>query len=129
METEKRIGDFRVNRKVAWGIFFHNPCTTRPSIRKAAFCGILANFVHSIGVECRSPPPEPFHAVQEPGQRHWVLKSEPVVCDGLGPHLTLLLVQAAMALDHYLLDRAWEARLAGSDSSEILHGHPSKQAL
>jgi hypothetical protein len=29
METEKRIGDFRVNRKVSWGITFpqsiHNP--------------------------------------------------------------------------------------------------------
>jgi len=35
METEKRIGDFRVNRKVAWGISFPQRLHTRFSIRKA----------------------------------------------------------------------------------------------
>jgi hypothetical protein len=35
METEKRIGDFRVNRKVSWGITFPQKLHTGSSIQKA----------------------------------------------------------------------------------------------
>jgi hypothetical protein len=106
METEKRIGDFRVNRKVAWSIFFHNPCTPPISIRKAVFRGILADFVHSIGVDFRSPPPELAHTVLKPGHRHRVLEPKPPVRLRLGPVPALPLVEPAMAFDDNLLDLA-----------------------
>ena len=34
METEKRIGDFRVNRKVAWGIVLHKRSTAAFQIER-----------------------------------------------------------------------------------------------
>jgi len=129
METEKRIGDFRVNRKVAWSILFHNPCTAPPSIRKAVFHGILADFVHSIGVDLRSPPPELFQAVPEPGHRHRVLESKPSVRDGLGPAPALPLIEVAVARDDYLFDLANQAGLPLADRGEVLPGHPLEHAI
>src|SRR5258708_6235224 len=99
METEKRIGNFRVNRKVAWSNFFHNPCTPPPSIRKAVFHGILADFVHSFRVDFRSPPPELFQAVLKSGHRHRVLEAKPPVSLGPGPVPALPLVEPAVAFD------------------------------
>jgi hypothetical protein len=37
METEKRIGDFRVNRKVAWGMCFPQALHTRIFNSKSPF--------------------------------------------------------------------------------------------
>jgi hypothetical protein len=129
METEKRIGDFRVNRKVAWSIFFHNPCTPPPSIRKAVFHGILADFVHSIGVDIRSPPPELAHAVLEPCHRHRILEAKPPVRHSLGPVPALRLVQPAVAFNDYLFDLAKKAGLPLADRGEVLLGHPLEQAI
>jgi hypothetical protein len=129
METEKRIGDFRVNRKVAWSTFFHNRCTPPPSIRKAVFYGILADFVHSIGVDVRTPPPELFQAVLKPGHRHRVLETKPPVCHRLGPVPALHLVEPAVAFDDYLFDLANQAGLPLADRGKVLLGHPLEQAI
>src|ERR1700704_658219 len=105
METEKRIGDFRVNRKVAWSTFSTTPAHPA-SIRKAAFCGILADFVHSIGVDLRSPPPQPFQAVLKSGHRHRILESQPPVRDRFGPLAPLACIELPVTFDDDLLDLA-----------------------
>jgi hypothetical protein len=51
METEKRIGDFRVNRKVSWGITFPQNLHTASLIQISPFWGPGAGFVHSLCVE------------------------------------------------------------------------------
>src|SRR5487761_27003 len=108
METEKRIGDFRVNRKVAWSIFSTTPAHP-PSIRKAVFCGILADFIHSIGVDLRSPHSEFFQAVPKPRHGHRILKAKPPVRHRLRPRAPLAFVEPAMGFDHDLLRLAQKA--------------------
>src|ERR1700692_2794226 len=113
METEKRIGDFRVNRKVAWSIFSTTPAHP-PSIRKAVFSGILADFVHSTGVDLRSPLSELFQAILKPRHRARILKSEPPVRPRLRPREALALVEPAMAFDHDLFHLAQKAGFPGA---------------
>jgi hypothetical protein len=128
METEKRIGDFRVNRKVAWSIFSTTPAHPA-SIQKAAFSGILADFVHSIGVDLRSPPPQPFQAVLKSGHRHRILESQPPVYDRLGPLAALGLIEPPVASDDDLLDLAQKAGLPGADGGEVLLRKPLEQPV
>src|SRR5487761_851829 len=108
METEKRIGDFRGNRKVAWSIFSTTPAHPH-SIRKAEFYGILADFVHSIGVDPRSAPAKLPQAVLKPGHRHRILEAQPPVRDWLGPVAALAVIKTVVAFDHDLFDLAQNA--------------------
>src|SRR5882762_2769859 len=126
METEKRIGNFRVNRKVAWSIF--STTAAQPaSIRKAAFCSILADFVHSVRFNVCAPPPELFQAVPKPSHWQRILKAKPAVRDRLRPGPTLGLVEQAVAFDDHILDLAEKARLSGVDVREVLLHHPIEQ--
>jgi hypothetical protein len=129
METEKRIGDFRVNRKVAWGIFFHSPCTPPPSIRKAVFFGLPTDFLHSVRVESPTFPHKLPDALLEACNWLWILETQPSVCNRLGPGPAFLFIKQSVAFDHYLLGLAQQARLAGAHPREILPSHPLEQAL
>src|SRR5437868_11186206 len=104
METEKRIGDFRVNRKVAWGITFPQRLHTRASIRKAPLDGFRAGLVHSGGVERSALPSEPFHTLRQALHGHRIFVAEPVVGDRTRPPLSLRLVVPAVAVQHDPLD-------------------------
>src|SRR5207249_10159473 len=77
METEKRIGDFRVNRKVSWGITFPQNLHTGGSVRKPPFAGLCASFVHSPGVEICTLCPQPPDAVRQPRYRLGILVAKP----------------------------------------------------
>src|SRR5712691_10343692 len=79
METEKRIGDFRVNRKVSWGITFPQNLHTRGLIQKPSFRGLCTGFVHSVGVETRTLLPQPPDPFRQPRHRSGILVAEPVV--------------------------------------------------
>jgi len=83
METEKRIGDFRVNRKVSWGISFPQKVHTGLSVQKPQRASLCAGFVHSLGVEARVHPRQPFRSVDQARHRVGILVAEPAV--GVGP--------------------------------------------
>src|SRR5881296_48511 len=79
METEKRIGEFRVNRKVSWGITYPQKLQTTGLDRKPPFGGLCAGFVHSPGVEICTPYPQPPEAVRQPCHRLGILVAKPPV--------------------------------------------------
>src|ERR1700751_4541679 len=79
METEKRIGDFRVNRKVSWGITFPQNLHTGLLIRIAQFCRLCAGFVHSLRFKSRPLPPQPPDAVRKTRDRVRVLVAKPAI--------------------------------------------------
>jgi hypothetical protein len=79
METEKRIGDFRVNRKVSWGISFPQKVHTALSVQKPQRTSLCAGFVHSLGVETRAHPGEPSHTLDQARDRVWILVPQPAI--------------------------------------------------
>src|SRR5206468_9912396 len=85
METEKRIGDFRVNRKVSWGITFPQNLHTAGSVRKPPFAGLCASFVHSPAVEICTLCPHPPDAVRQPRHRPGILVANPPIAFGPPP--------------------------------------------
>src|SRR5438046_5400059 len=115
METEKRIGDFRVNRKVSWGITFPQRLHTRASIRKAPPGGLRAGFVHSGGVERSALAREPLNPLRQALYGHRILVVEPAVGDRARPSFPLAFIVTAVAVEHYSLDLLEEARIPGGD--------------
>ena len=102
METEKRIGDFRVNRKVSWGITFPQNLHTGLLIRIAQFCRLCAGFVHSLGVEFCPLSSQPPDAFRESCDRVGILVAKPAI--GVGPRRAR--VRREVRLDGYLFDIA-----------------------
>src|SRR5712692_8714288 len=99
METEKRIGDFRVNRKVTWGITFPQNLHTGCLIQISPFWGSGAGFVHSFGVECRTPFPQPPDPLGQSLHGRRVLVAKPAVGGGWRPGLALRLVEPAVTVE------------------------------
>src|SRR5207245_7942353 len=87
METEKRIGDFRVNRKVSWGITFPQNLHTAYLIQNAPLARLCAGFVHSPGVEVRTLFPQPPDTLGQAGDRGRILVAQPPVSSRPGPRL------------------------------------------
>ena len=99
METEKRIGHFRVNRKVSWGITFPQNLHTVRLIQIRPFWGLGAGFVHSLGIECRTPFPKLPDPLRKPRHRRRVLVAKPAVGGGRGPGFAPGFVQPAVSVD------------------------------
>ena len=91
--------------------------------------GILADFVHSIRVDTRSPTPQLFQAVLKPGHRHRILEPKPPVCHRLGPLAALGFIEPAVAFDDDLLDLAKEAGFPRADRGEVLPRDPFEQEI
>src|SRR5450756_1270017 len=127
METEKRIGHFRVNRKVAWVMCFPQPLHSPTSDQKALLRGFRAGFLHSIGVEVNTPPAQPLDAVRKAGDGRRVLVAKPAVGDRARPSQALGFVEGVVAFDDDLLDLAQQAGL--DEIVEVLAGHPGQEAL
>src|SRR6266581_7762708 len=127
METEKRIGDFRVYRKVSWGITFPQRLHTRASIRKAPPNGFRAGFVHSVGVERSTLPSERFHTLGQALHGHRILVVEPPVRDGTRPSFSLPFEVPAVAVEDDRLDLLEQARIAAGDLRERPRGHPGQE--
>src|SRR5450759_901029 len=127
MESEKRIGHIRVNRKVAWVMCFPQPLHSPTSDQKALLRGFRAGFLHSIGVEVNTPPPKPLDAVRKAGDGRRVLVAKPAVRDRPRPRQALGFVEGAVAFDDDLLDLAQQAGL--DEILEVLAGHPGQEAL
>src|SRR6266568_1442945 len=128
METEKRIGDFRVNRKVAWGISFPQRLHTRFSIRKAPGDPFGASFLHSDVVEGGTLQLELFHTLQQACQGHGILIAEPPIRYRWRPLFALLPVEPAVGFDDDRLDLTQKARVTPCDFGEVLASHPGQQA-
>src|SRR5579859_266253 len=129
METEKRIGDFRVNRKVAWGISFPQRLHTRFSVRKASGDPFGASFLHSVTIEGSALQLELFHTLQEALHRHGILVSKPAICDRPRPCSARLLVEPLVGFDHDRLDLAEKARFTRGEVGEVLLRHPGQEPL
>src|SRR6266550_9101736 len=99
METEKRIGHFRVNRKVSWGITFPQNLHTVRLIQIRPFWGLGAGFVHSLGIEYRTPFPELPDPFRKPLHRRRVLVAKPAVGGGRGPRFAPAFVLPAVSVD------------------------------
>src|SRR6266702_936400 len=127
METEKRIGDFRVYRKVSWGFTFPQRLHTRASIRKAPPDGFRASFVHSGGVERSTLPSERFHTLGQALQGHRILVVEPAVGDGTRPSFSLPFEVPAVAVEDDSLDRLEQAGIPAGDLRERPRGHPGQE--
>ena len=127
METEKRIGNFRVNRKVAWVMCFPQPLHSLFSIQKALLRRLYASFLHSVGVEFRTPPPEPPGAFRQALHGRRIFVPQPPVGSGPRPLAALLLVQPPVAFDDDLLDLAKQP--AVDQKFKVLAVHPGQQAL
>ena|SRR5215469_13764568 len=79
METEKRIGDFRVNRKVSWGITFPQQLHNWGLVQNPKLRSLCPGFVHSFSIELRPRFAQPPDPIQEALDRLRVLVMEPVV--------------------------------------------------
>src|SRR5215467_7281430 len=79
METEKRIGDFRVNRKVSWGITFPQNLHTGGLIQKPPLASLCAGFVHSLRVERRPADHQQVEPFGELRNRVRILVTEPAI--------------------------------------------------
>ena len=110
METEKRIGDFRVNRKVSWGITFPQNLHTGLLIRIAQFCRLCAGFVHSLRFKCRPLPPQPPDAVGKARDRAHLLVGLAIAVANIDEVIRLIRASNdAAAARQALMERDWPA--------------------
>src|SRR5690348_9167997 len=100
METEKRIGDFRVNRKVSWGITLPQNLHTGSLIQISPFWGPPAGFVHSLGVEFGTPPAQLPDPVGQPRHGIGVLVAKPAIRQRRGPRPALRRSEPVVRVDH-----------------------------